>query len=128
MTTGFSLRKQTAMLFVNAKYNENDELCLICHEKSNYLGNVINWHNYDKACDCRLNIHQYCLNKWYSINKTCPICRKKLLKCDMRTKCQKELNIIIVTIVEGIVVFCIVFLWFYFIKICIDINFYSKIK
>ena len=129
MTTRFSLQKRNAMLFVNAKYNDNDnEICLICHEKSNYLGNVIIWNNYDKACKCRLNIHQYCLNKWFSINKTCPICRNKLLKQDMKSECQKKFDNVLVFFIETAAIFCIGFLWLSFIKVCIDINFNKKIS
>ena len=75
----------------NNKNNENNENeykfvkieCIICLEnKNNNEYNIrLNLNNdYYKTCNCNVYIHISCLNKWYLMTKSCPICRNEIIK------------------------------------------------
>ena len=59
--------------------------CFICYESANYnayeslIKLNVNIY-YFKECVCDGFIHKKCLDKWNILNKSCPICRKKLIK------------------------------------------------
>jgi hypothetical protein len=55
--------------------------CFICLELLNNNETVIKLNEsayYNKICDCNGWVHNFCLNKWYSIAYICPICRKTI--------------------------------------------------
>jgi len=65
--------------------NNNDDInndeCFICLELLHNDEKVIKLNEsiyYKKICDCNALVHNYCLNKWYSIAYICPICRKNI--------------------------------------------------
>ena len=62
--------------------NKENE-CFICFEVSNkYEKNpsrLSNKIDYFKNCQCDGWIHDNCLEKWYLLNETCPICRNKVV-------------------------------------------------
>jgi hypothetical protein len=57
--------------------------CFICFENIlcyDFLNLNNNYNNYNKRCNCNGYIHQKCLDKWYLMTKSCPICRKPIIK------------------------------------------------
>lgn len=68
----------------NVKNNEySEEECFICYDvktleemKPNKLNNQS---IYTKICNCNVNVHYTCLEKWVILNKNCPICRTKVV-------------------------------------------------
>lgn len=62
-------------------YNENNEriICFVCYEYYDDINELPiklnNNYHYIKNCECNVIIHKSCLDKWYSINNSCPICR-----------------------------------------------------
>jgi len=62
--------------------NKENE-CFICFEVSNkYEKNpsrLSNKIDYFKKCECDGWIHDDCLEKWYLLKETCPICRNKVI-------------------------------------------------
>lgn len=40
---------------------------------------------YNMTCICDGSVHKHCLFLWYNANNECPICRKLMLKNDMKT-------------------------------------------
>jgi hypothetical protein len=62
--------------FENDDYLEKE--CLICY--NNIQHNFIMQNTYNFDCDCYKLIHLQCLQMWYDKNKTCPICRKYIIK------------------------------------------------
>jgi len=55
--------------------------CFICLELLNNNETVIKLNEsdyYNKICDCNGWVHNFCLNKWYSIAYICPICRNTI--------------------------------------------------
>jgi len=70
------------------KYNKLNEIedigdCFICYEMEDREKNkpikLFNQDKYFKKCRCNGFIHVTCLDKWYQINSTCPICRKTII-------------------------------------------------
>lgn len=59
----------------------DDEIyCLICHDKA-YLQKHIKLNSnkyYFKKCKCDGYIHKNCLDKWLTLNMSCPYCRKEI--------------------------------------------------
>ena len=49
--------------------------CIICLESNDTNNPIININYIHKDCNCNSPIHKECLNKWYTFNKRCPICR-----------------------------------------------------
>lgn len=71
---------------IQEQYND---ICFICFEyeieneiKPINLGNQC---FYIKDCVCNGSVHQYCLRKWFDKNKTCPICRIKVIENNKAT-------------------------------------------
>ena len=70
---------------LNMNYPELEE-CFICYEilcenKSKII-KLKKQNFYIKNCTCDGFIHIFCLDKWYNLNKTCPVCRQNILKND----------------------------------------------
>jgi|LauGreStaDraftv2_3_1035109.scaffolds.fasta_scaffold44963_1 hypothetical protein len=61
--------------------------CFICFEVSNeyekYPSHLKSLHEYIKSCNCNGLIHNSCIEMWYNINNTCPICRNKIIYVDI---------------------------------------------
>ena len=61
-----------------------DNECFICFEYTNETDmNLINLQIQDlylNTCECRGSVHNNCLKKWFDNNKTCPICRIKVIE------------------------------------------------
>jgi len=79
------------MLFrVFEHYDDNlcqrdyDNECFICFEYKTATGmNPINLQIqrlYLNNCSCKGPVHNHCLKKWFDSNKTCPICRIKVIE------------------------------------------------
>lgn len=69
------------------KYNKANEIedigdCFICYEMEDREKNMPiklgKQKKYLKKCKCDGFIHISCLDKWYQMNSTCPICRKTM--------------------------------------------------
>jgi hypothetical protein len=59
--------------------------CFICYEndsKNKKLINLNSKNNYLKNCKCNGYIHQECLDLWFELNQSCPVCRKLMIKKD----------------------------------------------
>ena len=41
---------------------------------------------YFMTCICDGSVHKYCLDLWYHSNNECPICRKTMIKNDVKTR------------------------------------------
>jgi hypothetical protein len=56
--------------------------CFICYENINNIRPILLNSNcyYQKKCNCSGEIHKKCLDRWYNIKETCPICRKNMTK------------------------------------------------
>jgi len=58
--------------------------CFICYDQKDINNNSCIKLNrqkcYIKSCECDLHLHLSCLTRWHSINKSCPICRCKMIK------------------------------------------------
>ena len=65
-------------------YDYLNKDCFICYEdktpNGNNVINLINQNVYLNKCTCNGPIHKECLYIWYNINKSCPICRKKMIE------------------------------------------------
>lgn len=63
------------------KTRKPDE-CFICYEVMNYKKPIRLKNNcyYLKKCTCDGSIHKKCLDYWYNIKNTCPICRITIVK------------------------------------------------
>ena len=72
-------------------YNDNIQItkkkkyknpeCFICYEISNNPPIRLKNNNYyQQKCSCNAWIHQKCLDIWYNIKQTCPICRINIIK------------------------------------------------
>lgn len=76
-----------------------DDVCIICHGEltSNYL-----------QCTCCNKIcHQKCINKWFAMRKTCPVCRS-LVDNNFKNELENEFYIIFNLIIEIICLhFCL---------------------
>jgi hypothetical protein len=66
--------------------NQELEECFICYEfitENNMKTIKLRDQNYYmKKCSCEGYIHKKCLDKWYELNLTCPICRQQIIKID----------------------------------------------
>ncbi len=51
--------------------NESEDQCLICLESLNS--------NKTEKFECQHIFHRNCLEEWFKIERTCPLCRKLLL-------------------------------------------------
>ena len=56
-------------------YNTNE--CVICLNKygTTLPLSSINYKNNYKVCNCKCFVHYKCLEKWFEVSLTCPICR-----------------------------------------------------
>ena len=56
--------------------------CFICYENINNITPIRIRNNcyYQKNCNCDVWIHKKCLDCWYNIKKSCPICRISINK------------------------------------------------
>ena len=55
--------------------------CFICLETHfhNDITNKLNYQTmYNKTCCCDGDVHIVCLQRWYVMNASCPICRRKM--------------------------------------------------
>ena len=82
-------------------YNDNIQItkkkmykkpeCFICYEIINKLPiKLKNNHYYQQKCSCSGWIHKKCLDTWYNVKQTCPVCRINIIKnTDMLVKISK---------------------------------------
>lgn len=94
--------------------NEESNVCLVCfgHENDEN-GRFIDLdqnQNYGKKCQCKLHIHQYCFNRWYRIDKSCPICRVEISNQSLSYQCQQCIHTGINFCAQTIVVYIIIVL------------------
>jgi hypothetical protein len=79
------------MLFRTCDHYYNDELvinsetsvCFICYELLYEDMKPIKLNSktyYIKKCNCEGFVHKKCIDKWYNINNSCPICRSTIIK------------------------------------------------
>jgi hypothetical protein len=72
-------------------YNDNIQItkkkiykkpeCFICYEIINKPPiRLKNNRYYQQKCSCNCWIHKKCLDSWYNIKQTCPICRINIIK------------------------------------------------
>ena len=62
----------------NKDFKNDEHECFICLEIKYNNENVIKLNEslyYAKLCECNSYVHNFCLNKWYSVCYICPICR-----------------------------------------------------
>lgn len=64
----------------NANIYKEDNVCFICYEENVPSIKFKNIICYEKDCDCNVYIHKNCLDEWYNIHSTCPICIKFMYK------------------------------------------------
>jgi len=68
---------------------ETDNECFICFEFKNEDGitpiNLNNQSLYLNHCPCNGSVHIQCLKIWFYKNKTCPICRIKVIENNTAT-------------------------------------------
>lgn len=68
----------------NLCLRDYDNECFICFEYKTETGmNPINLQIqrlYLNNCACKGTVHNHCLKKWFDSNKTCPICRIKVIE------------------------------------------------
>jgi hypothetical protein len=61
-----------------------DKECFICFELKSCKGiktiNLIDQKLYLHSCNCNGPIHNECLQLWYNMNSSCPICRNKMVE------------------------------------------------
>ena len=72
---------------------EKPDACLVCfgHENDEN-GRFIDLdqnRNYGKKCECKLHIHEYCFERWYYTDKSCPICRVEIKHQSLSNRCQQ---------------------------------------
>lgn len=62
--------------------NEEINECFICWDNKNdeTLIKLTNQNIYFNNCNCNIIIHNSCLQTWFEINKSCPICRIMMIK------------------------------------------------
>jgi hypothetical protein len=69
----------------NKLYNKQEEydFCFICYEiqieNEKKPLKLYTQPYYVKSCYCDGFIHKYCLDKWYSLSESCPICREFII-------------------------------------------------
>ncbi len=56
--------------------------CIICLELNDTNNPIINMNDIHKQCNCNSPVHKECLNKWYTFNKKCLICRNNIYVSD----------------------------------------------
>jgi hypothetical protein len=72
-------------------YNDNIQItkkkiykkpeCFICYETINKPPiRLKNNRYYQQKCSCNCWIHKKCLDSWYNIKQTCPVCRINIIK------------------------------------------------
>jgi len=70
--------------------DNNDDECFICYEiKDRENKNPIKFGRQNKyliRCSCNVCVHILCLDEWYAINQSCPICRKNIIINTYKTK------------------------------------------
>jgi len=55
--------------------------CFICYEIIDKIPiRLKNNHYYQQKCSCSGWIHKKCLDTWYNIKQTCPVCRINMIK------------------------------------------------
>jgi hypothetical protein len=96
--------------------------------------------NYKIDCLCNISIHKSCMNKWITINKSCPICHKILYEyqsfylynLNILTKFIKNVYCIIVNIILSLCLlhFILIIYLIYFIKLYYEVKliYYNIIK
>ncbi len=69
-------------IILSGEYDDND--CFICFERMSANRqrsiSLISQPFYIRDCICNGAVHCECLKIWYDINKSCPICRKKMVE------------------------------------------------
>lgn len=125
-------------------YNDNIQItkkkiykkpeCFICYEIINKPPiRLKNNRYYQQKCSCNCWIHKKCLDSWYNIKQTCPICRINIIKnTDILVKISKfnyKLFLLIIFIQNNIkiikntsktIVYC-------FILVCLLFKLYQNI-
>lgn len=65
-------------------YDYYDKECFVCFELKSSHGlktiNLINQTLYINRCVCNGPIHKECLELWFNMNNTCPICRNRMIE------------------------------------------------
>ena len=94
--------------------------CIICLESNNTDKSIHKLITFKQKCRCDSYIHKECLLKWYSYNKSCPICKTNIgndiLPINNNIEEEEELNYTILQIyccrdcINTIIVKCICYL------------------
>jgi hypothetical protein len=111
------------------KENNSDNLneCFICLEY--YHNNettikLIESKYCEKLCICDGWVHNYCLNKWYSMSFVCPICRTNIFNDDNTNANNANINANVIIIQNNTEVNQSNFLLKIFILFCIYLIYY----
>lgn len=107
------------------RIKEQHDDCFICYENEDREKNKPikfgRQRKYLKRCYCDVSVHITCLDKWYQLNPSCPICRKSIVL--HRDKSIREsINDIIYYIIKKASIFVVIRILF-----CI-IGYYYSIK
>ena len=74
--------------------DSNTDECTIClNTEIDNKSNLIKLQSYNKfitSCDCNIICHEYCLQKWFSNTKSCPICRKIIISNIIRLELSNQ--------------------------------------
>ena len=82
----YSFNDGTKISFSNScksSTNENIIICFICFEERIHNQKTTKLNNqlyFIKTCQCDGNIHQLCLERWFSVKEVCPICRNAMIE------------------------------------------------
>ena len=105
--------------YINSNINENE--CLICLEvKNNNNEKTMKLNDLacEKKCKCDGWIHKTCLDSWFIIKFTCPICRNSINSFNPHHQIQRQIHIIHTRITHNdyfIIFMSVIFIyWFYF--------------
>ena len=52
--------------------------CIICLESNDTDYSICKLNSFEKECECDSYIHKQCLLKWYTYNRSCPICKTNI--------------------------------------------------
>jgi hypothetical protein len=70
----------------NKKIDIEQNECFICYEICIPKPIQLEYQTtYIKLCGCNSLVHQFCLDKWHKLHKSCPICRMQMNKHNIIT-------------------------------------------
>lgn len=85
-------------LYTSSDNNEPrkiNNLCVVCwntDEQNDPVYSIKAYDDYQLYCECNTFIHHTCLQKWYNITNSCPICRQLIVFQPVTHFINKELQ------------------------------------